>query len=100
MLKIRRVIDRERRRTKGKKRSSETEDHEKQRLATLKRLKRDDENELERKLRLKKTVATKIAQVVHGDGRRKKRKNGEDGSYQTPQVGRGDGRRKKSKTGE
>ena len=34
-----------------KKRSSETEDHEKQRLATFKRLKRDDENELERKLR-------------------------------------------------
>ena len=31
-----------------KKRSSETEDHEKQRLATLKRMKRGDENELER----------------------------------------------------
>ena len=29
--------------------SSETEDHEKQHLATLKRLKRGDENELERK---------------------------------------------------
>ena len=41
--------DRARRRTKGKKRSSETEDHEKQCLATLKRLKRGDE---ERKLRL------------------------------------------------
>ena len=40
-----------------KKRSSATEDHEKQRLATLKRLKRCDDNELERKLRLEKVVA-------------------------------------------
>ena len=44
---IRHEKDRARRRTKKlqeeKKRSSETEDHEKQRLATLKRLKRDDE---------------------------------------------------------
>ena len=39
------------------KRSSETEDHEKQRLATLKRLKRCDENELERKLRLEKVIS-------------------------------------------
>ena len=37
-----------RRKKKYKKRSSETEDHEKQRLATHKRLKRIDENELER----------------------------------------------------
>ena len=37
----------------------ETEDHKKQRLATLKRLKRGDENELERKLRLEKVVASK-----------------------------------------
>ena len=56
-----------------KKWSSETEDHEKQRLATLKRLKRVL---LERKLRLEKVVTNK------------------------PQVGRGDRRRKKSKTGE
>ena len=42
-----------------KKRSSETEDHEKQRLSTPKRLKRGDENELERKLRLEKVVASK-----------------------------------------
>ena len=35
----------------GKNRSAKTEDHEKQRLATLKRLKGGDENELERKLR-------------------------------------------------
>ena len=40
-----------------KKRSSETEDHEKQHLVTLKRLKRGDENELERKLRLEKVVS-------------------------------------------
>ena len=42
-----------------KKRPSETEDNEKQRLATLKRLKRGDENELERKLRLEKVVTNK-----------------------------------------
>ena len=42
-----------------KKRSSETEDHQKESLATLKRLKRGDENELERKLRLEKVVASK-----------------------------------------
>ena len=52
-----------------KKRSSETEDHQKQRLATLKRLKRGDDNELERKLRLEKVVASKTPQV----GRRKKK---------------------------
>ena len=41
------------------KRSSETEDHGKQRLATLKRLERGDDNELERKLRLEKVVTNK-----------------------------------------
>ena len=56
-----------------KKRSSETEDHEKQRLATLKILKQGDENKLERKLRL------------------------ENDSYQTAQVGPGDRGRKKGK---
>ena len=35
-----------------------------------------------------------------GDGRRKKNKSGEDGSYGTAQVSHGDGRRKKSKTEE
>ena len=39
-LRIRREKDRARRRTKGKKRSPDTDDYEKQRLATLKRLKR------------------------------------------------------------
>ena len=37
---------------------SETEDYEKQRLATLKRLKQCDENELNRKTRLEKVVAS------------------------------------------
>ena len=54
-LKIRREKERARRKTKKlqeeKKRSSVTEDYEKQCQATLKRLKRDDENELEGKLR-------------------------------------------------
>ena len=35
-----------------------------------------------------------------GDGRRKKNKSGEDGSYRTAQVSHGDGRRKKSKKGD
>ena len=39
-----------------------------------------------------------MVQVGHGDGRKKKSKTGEDGSYQT--AGHGDGRRKKSKTEE
>ena len=50
------------------------EKHEKQRLATLKRLKRGDDNE--------------------------KPKTGEGGCWQIAQVGRGDRRRKKNKTGE
>ena len=50
-LRIRREKDRARRITKGKKRSPNTDDYEKQRLATLKRLKRD--------LRLEKVVASK-----------------------------------------
>ena len=39
-----------------------------------------------------------MAQFGHGDGRRKKHKTGEDGSYQTAQIGHVDGRRKNSKT--
>ena len=38
-----------------------------------------------------------MAQVGHGDGRRKKSKTGEDDSYHTAQVGPGDRGRKKSK---
>ena len=59
---IRHEKDRATRRTKklqeGKKRS-ETEDQDKQCLATLKRLKRGDENEMERKVRLEKVVTSK-----------------------------------------
>ena len=67
MLRIRREKDRARKRTKkktteeGKKRSSETEDHEKQRLATLKR---GDDNELERNLRLEKEVTSKLLRLA------------------------------------
>ena len=39
----------------------------------------------------------KTAQVGHGDGERKKRKSGEDGSNHTAHVGPGDRGRKKSK---
>ena len=38
-----------------------------------------------------------MAQVDHGDERRKNSKTGEDGSYHTAQVGTGDRGRKKSK---
>ena len=43
-------------------------------------------------------VAT-IAQVGHGDGLKKKSKTGEDGSYHTAQIVLGDRRRTKSKNG-
>ena len=62
-LRIGREKDRTRRITKKLqeeyKRSSETEDYKKQLLATLKRLKRGDESELESKLRLEKVVPNK-----------------------------------------
>ena len=48
-----------------------TENHEKQFLATLKRLKRGNDNELERNLRLKKVVASK--QLRLGDDAATKR---------------------------
>ena len=38
--------------------NKKTENHKKQRLTTLKRLKRGDDNELERNLRLEKVVTT------------------------------------------
>ena len=53
-LRIRHEKDRARRRTKGKKRSPDTDDYEKQRLATLKRLKRGEVD-----LILEKVVASK-----------------------------------------
>ena len=58
-LRIRREKDRARRRTKGKKRSPNTDDYEKQRLATLKRLKRGDVD-----LRLEKVVASKQLELA------------------------------------
>ena len=56
---------------------SETEDHEKQCLATLKRLKRGYENELKRKLRLEKVVASKHLRlgVEMEEGRRARLEN-------------------------
>ena len=44
------------------------------------------ETEEEGRARLKDFAATKTAQVGHGDGRRKKIKTGEDGSYRTAHV--------------
>ena len=73
------------------------ENHEKQRLATLKRLKRGDDNELEWNLRLKKVVASKQLRVGYGDIMNK---TGKWCNYQMAQFGHGDGGRKKSKTGE
>ena len=60
-------------------------------LAILKGLKRGDENELERKLRLE-TATRRLRRQT-----KKKNRSGEDGSYRTAQVSHGDGRRKKSK---
>ena len=61
----------------GKKRSSEKEDHDKQHLATLKRLKHCDENELERKLRQVKMVANKQLRLAMEteEGRRARLEN-------------------------
>ena len=56
---IRSQKDRARRRTKGKKRSPDTDDYEKQRLATLKRLKRGEVD-----LRLEKVVANKQVRLA------------------------------------
>ena len=60
----------------------------------LTRLKRGDDNELERNLRLEKVVASKqlrlgimqyrTARVGHGDGPREKSKTGEDGTTAQP----------------
>ena len=84
----------------------ETEKHEKQRLATPKRLKRGDVNELKRNLRLEKVVASKqLRLAMETEEERKARleydtstkrlrlamelkksKTGEDGSYCTALV--------------
>ena len=83
--------------------------HKKHRLATLKRLKRGDDNELERNLRLEKVVASKqlrLAMETEEERRarlendaatkwlrlamertkREKQETGEDGSYHTAYV--------------
>ena len=62
------------------------QDHKNQRLAILKDC----------------SGVMKMRQLTDGsgDGRRKKNKSGEDGSYRTAQVSHGDGWRKKSKTEE
>ena len=44
---------------RARRKNKKTENHEKKRLATLKRLRRGDGNELERNLRLEKVVASK-----------------------------------------
>ena len=40
-----------------------------------------------------------MGQFGHGDGRRKKSKTGEDGSYNTAQVGPGDRKKAKKRIG-
>ena len=60
--------------------NKKTERHEKQRLATLKRLKRGDDNEFERNLRLEKEVSRKVLKLAVGtekDRRGQKSKTGE-----------------------
>ena len=54
------------------------------------------ETEEERRVRLEND-AVKTVQFGHGDGRRKKSKTGEDGSYHTAQVGPGDRGKSKKK---
>ena len=67
-LRIRREKDRARRRTKGKKRLPDTEYYEKQRLATLKRLKRGEVD-----LRLEKVVASKQLRLAVETEEKKKK---------------------------
>ena len=69
-LRIRREKDRARRRTQGKKTSPDTDDYEKQRLATLKRLKRGEVD-----LRLEKVVASKQLRLAE-ETEEKKNKTG------------------------
>ena len=74
---------------------TKTENHKKQRPATLKRLKRGNDNELERNLKLES-----IANSSGWPWRQKKKEEQDWSSYQTVQFGHGDGQRKKIKTGE
>ena len=62
--------------------NEKTENHEKQRLATLKRLKRGDDNELKRSQRLEKVVAGKqLRLAVETKEERRTRLHGEWCSY-------------------
>ena len=51
---------------------------------------RGDENELERKLRLKKVVASKQLRLAMERRTKKEKQDWKDGSYHTAQVGPGD----------
>ena len=76
----------------GQKRWSETENHKKERLATLKRLKRGDDNELERNLRLQKVIANKqLRLAVETEEERSARLENDAATK------RRDGRRKKTR---
>ena len=102
-LRIGRKNDRARKITKKlqeeKKRSSELEDHEKQGLATLTRLKRGDENELERKLRLEKVVASKqLRLAMETEEERRARLENDADTKQLSLAIETDEERKKSKT--
>ena len=56
--------------------NKKTENHEKQHLATLKRLKRGDDNEMERNLRLEKVVVSKqLRLAVETEERRARLEN-------------------------
>ena len=73
---------------------SETEDHEKKRLVTLKRLTQDDEIELERKLRRSKKEEEdwRMIQLPNGSGSpwrpmKKEKQDWRNGSYHRAQVG-------------
>ena len=92
--------------------NKKTENHELQRLPTLKRWKRGDDNESESNLRLQKVVASKQLRLAVETEEEKRAKlgndaatkrlrlvmeSGEDGSYHTAQVGPGSRGRKKCK---
>ena len=60
-----------------------------------------DDNELERNLRLEKVVASKqLRLAMETEEERRARLENDAAMYQMAQVGHGDGRRKKTKTGE
>ena len=75
-----------------------TENHKKQPLATLKGLKRGDDNELERNLKLEIVVySEQLRLAVETEEERRAR---QENVAHTAQFGNGDGQRKKIRTGE